>query len=237
MRRSGYEPLTTKRATMPLWRAGQVRSAPSSPPKTLRQKATESSRVAALTSGFSAAPPLPVRSVNMLCEPPENTASTLRRTGHGLEDGDAILRSRVVARNADDVVGGGDVQRRHPDAREYLRRIALAVERRRRQQHCRAQARFGKIDDAAVALDARPQRQHDRIGAVGMAGGNDALGVDALAHFRMGKNLIEREAKVADARDRLLFLRSASCRRPTSSKTLPLHSDRSLPTCCRCRLA
>ncbi len=42
-----------------------------------------------------------------------------------------------------------------------------------------------------------------------MAGGNDALGVDTLAHFRMGENLVERETKIMHPGDGFVGLGSA----------------------------
>ena len=55
------------------------------PSKARSRKARVSSAVAAFTFGFKAGPPVNERSVKMLCDPPSNTASSLRGVAMALK--------------------------------------------------------------------------------------------------------------------------------------------------------
>ena len=52
----------------------------------------------------------------------------------------------------------------------------------------------------------------------------------------LGEHAVEREAQIVHARHGLLFPRRV-LQPPARPNGLPIHTLRSLPTCCKCRLA
>ena len=127
------------------------------------------------------------------------------RAAGGVVHRKPVPQTAVVARDADHVFRGGDVQAGHLYRVEDGRRVTLPVERRRRNHDGGLDARIAEIEGARFALHQCTCGQQRRVCAVGVACGDDAMGVEPATHFA-GQQLIQREAQVAGAGDRFSVL-------------------------------
>ena len=201
---------------------------------TARTKARASDRVAAFTSGLSVTPPVPPRSVHAV-RSTGKYRQPLALAAHRVEDVDPVLRAAVVARDLDDVLGRSDVQAGHGHRAEDAPLLGLAGERRRRDGDGSAHTLVAQAEVPAFALHLRAGRQQDGVGAIAVAGGDDALLVDARAK-RVAEQGVERKAQVLRAGNGLgvlgRILQAADQAEEVASPqaAVAAHS-------CRCRLA